>query len=126
MSQITNEVAGQRKRLPYANVTVRSDVSRDVFSYAAYAALFAFTVHAPDDTALEPWARAWQRWIGDAFLREYQSIVADAPWAPGNKAFPVLLTALTLDKALYEMTYELNNRPEWVRIPLTGLLDLSA
>ena len=31
------------------------------FSYAAYAALFAFTVHAPDDTALEPWAGAWQR-----------------------------------------------------------------
>ena len=71
------------------------------FSYAAYAALFTFTVHAPGDMALiEPWARAWQHWVGDAFLREYQSIVADAPWIPDNKAFPVLLSALTLDKAL--------------------------
>jgi maltose alpha-D-glucosyltransferase/alpha-amylase len=29
-----------------------------------------------------------------------------------------------LDKALYELNYELNNRPEWVRIPLWGILDL--
>ena len=56
------------------------------FSYAAYAALFAFTVHAPDDVArLEPWARAWQHWVGDAFLREYRSTVAAAPWVAGGR-----------------------------------------
>ena len=39
------------------------------YSYAAYAALFAFTLHAPDDyAALEPWADAWQHWAADAFL----------------------------------------------------------
>jgi maltose alpha-D-glucosyltransferase / alpha-amylase len=96
------------------------------FSYAAYAALFAFTVHAPDDVArLEPWAEAWQHWVSDAFLREYQSVVAVAPWAPGDGAFSALLRALTLDKALYELTYELNNRPEWVRIPVAGLLNMA-
>ena len=79
-----------------------------------------------DMALLEPWAGAWQHWIGDAFLREYQSTVASAPWLPGDESFPVLLRALTLDKALYELTDELNNRPEWVRIPLTGLLDLLA
>ena len=36
----------------------------------------------------------------------------------------VLLTALTLDKALYELAYELNSRPDWVRIPLAGLLKM--
>ena len=42
------------------------------FSYAAYAALFAFTVHAPDDYApLEPWADTWQHWAADAFLSGY-------------------------------------------------------
>ncbi len=40
------------------------------FSYAAYAALFAFTLHAPDDYAvLEPWADTWQHWAAAAFLR---------------------------------------------------------
>jgi maltose alpha-D-glucosyltransferase/alpha-amylase len=34
------------------------------------------------------------------------------------------LHAFTLDKALYELGYELNNRPEWVHVPLTGLLHL--
>jgi len=35
-----------------------------------------------------------------------------------------LLAAYLLDKALYELTYELNNRPAWVRIPLIGILSL--
>ena len=38
--------------------------------------------------------------------------------------FDSLLQALVLDKALYELGYELNNRPDWVRIPLIGLLKL--
>jgi len=96
------------------------------FSYAAYAALFAFTVHAPDDVArLEPWAAAWQHWVGDAFLREYRSTVTSASWVPADESFAVLLRTLMLDKALYELTYELNNRTEWVRIPLAGLLNMS-
>lgn len=93
------------------------------FSYAAYAALFAFAVHAPDDfPLLEPWASAWQHWVADAFVREYRNTLGDARIVPGTEAFAVLLRAFTLDKALYELAYELNNRPEWLRIPLSGLL----
>ena len=40
---------------------------------------------------------------------------------PAN-AFSVILRAFRIEKALYEVGYELNNRPEWVRIPLTGIL----
>ena len=48
------------------------------FSYAAYAGLFAFTVHAPDDYAtLEPWADAWEHWVSQAFLTG----VSQRPWA---------------------------------------------
>ena len=36
-----------------------------------------------------------------------------------------VLRALVLDKALYELNYELNNRPDWVRIPLVGILALA-
>jgi maltose alpha-D-glucosyltransferase/alpha-amylase len=95
------------------------------FSYAAYAALFAFTVHAPDDfSVLEPWAAAWQHWIGEAFLRDYRETMALNRLVPDGESFTVLLRALLLDKALYELGYELNNRPEWLRIPLTGLLKM--
>jgi maltose alpha-D-glucosyltransferase/alpha-amylase len=36
----------------------------------------------------------------------------------------VLLTSYLIEKALYEVVYELNNRPDWVKIPLRGVLDL--
>jgi maltose alpha-D-glucosyltransferase/alpha-amylase len=40
------------------------------------------------------------------------------------EAFEQLLEIYVLDKALYELMYELNNRPAWVRIPLAGILAL--
>ena len=58
------------------------------YSYAAYAALFAFTVHAPDDYALlEPWADTWQHWAADAFLKGYLAAIdGDAAAAPSDAA----------------------------------------
>ena len=48
------------------------------FSYAAYAALFAFTVHAPGRLrALEPWADAWQHWVSSTFLAAYHTTLAN-------------------------------------------------
>jgi maltose alpha-D-glucosyltransferase/alpha-amylase len=95
------------------------------FSYAAYAALFSFTLHAPDSyPGLEPWAAAWQGWVAGAFLQEYRSVLGDSPVVPSGPAFTGLLHAFTLEKALYELAYELNNRPEWVRIPLSGVLKM--
>jgi maltose alpha-D-glucosyltransferase/alpha-amylase len=95
------------------------------YSYAAYAALFASTLHAPDDLALlEPWADTWQRGAATAFLREYRATIGGTPLSPPETAFSTLLCAFVLDKALYELAYELNNRPDWVRIPLVGILKL--
>ena len=98
------------------------------YSYAAYAALFAFALHAPEDfDTLVPWAHAWQRWVADAFVREYRGVLGESAIVPStdDEAFDVVLRALTVDKALYELAYELNNRPEWARIPLMGLLTLA-
>ena len=97
------------------------------YSYAAYAALFAYTINTPDDYALlEPWADTWQQWTAEAFLRGYTSTAADSPLVPRGAAWETLLRAFVLDKALYELSYELNNRPEWVRIPLIGIRKLAA
>jgi maltose alpha-D-glucosyltransferase/alpha-amylase len=96
------------------------------YSYAAYAALFAFSVNGPDDdAALEPWADAWQHWVTEAFLKGYWTTIGVSPLLPhSDAARQVLLEAFILDKALYELAYELNNRPDWLRIPLIGVRKL--
>jgi maltose alpha-D-glucosyltransferase / alpha-amylase len=93
------------------------------YGYAAYAALFAFAVHAPDDyAALEPWAGTWAHWAADAFLKSYLAAIGDAALVPRNSADQTkLLAAFTLDKTCRELAYELHNRPDWLRIPLAGL-----
>jgi maltose alpha-D-glucosyltransferase/alpha-amylase len=96
------------------------------FSYAAYAALFAHTSTRPDQfKILEAWARVWQTWACAFFLKAYLTTAGEARFVPADSAHrDALLGLLTLDKALYELNYELNNRPEWVRIPLLGILGL--
>ena len=96
------------------------------FSYAAYAGLFAHTASRPSEYArLEAWARLWQTWAGASFLRGYFDTAAQALFVPTEPTQrDALLRLFVIDKALYELTYELNNRPDWVRIPLRGLLEL--
>jgi maltose alpha-D-glucosyltransferase/alpha-amylase len=93
------------------------------FSYAAYAALLSHVARRPEDVArIEPWARLWERSTGAEFLRAYRDTAGAARFIPmGDAAFGTLLHAFLLDKALYEMQYELDSRPAWVRIPLWGL-----
>ncbi|HTL44622.1 MAG TPA: maltose alpha-D-glucosyltransferase [Vicinamibacterales bacterium] len=114
--------ARRRKQSPLKDVAgmLRS------FSYAAYAALFARTANHPADVErLEPWARVWELWTSAAFLRGYFETTGDASFIPTDPVQrAALLDLFLLDKAFYELRYELNSRPEWVRIPLTGILEL--
>jgi maltose alpha-D-glucosyltransferase/alpha-amylase len=97
------------------------------FSYAAFVALLGFTARRPEDyERLEPWASFWEKWTSAAFLRTYRQTAGDASFLPpARDDLQILLQAFLLDKALYELNYELNNRPAWVRIPLRGILDLA-
>ena len=95
------------------------------YSYAAYAALFAFTTHAPDSQAvLEPWADTWQYWVAEAFLNGYRAVAGASALLPRDEKWDRLLRAFVIEKALYELGYEVNHRPEWVRIPLIGIRKL--
>jgi len=95
-------------------------------SYAAYSGLIAHTTRRPEDwDTLAPWARLWERSMGAEFLRAYRNTALDARFLPSSDdGFRKLLAVFLLDKALYELSYELNNRPAWVRVPLLGLLSL--
>lgn len=98
------------------------------FHYAAYAALLLGKVAGvrPEDfSSLEPWARFWYLWVSAAFLKAYITVADQAPFLPSDRQeLQILLEAHLLEKAVYELGYELNNRPDWVKIPLQGILQL--
>jgi len=95
------------------------------FSYAAQAALRA-QQPAPEKLAeMSAWARFWADSVSAVFLRSYLTSAGTASWVPQSQEDrEVQLTTMLLEKALYELRYELNLRPDWVRIPLRGILDL--
>ncbi len=94
------------------------------FSYAAYALLREMTAGRPADYAgLEPLAKDWEEQTKQVFLSAYRSAIAGCPVYPERAEDGLQLIELfALEKALYELRYELDNRPEWVEIPLRGLL----
>jgi maltose alpha-D-glucosyltransferase/alpha-amylase len=97
------------------------------FSYAANSTLIAYTTRHPEDMAsLEPWARLWEQTVGAEFLSAYRNSVTPGNIVPAaDEDFHRLLDACLLEKTMYELTYELNNRPAWIRIPLAGVLTLA-
>lgn len=98
------------------------------FHYAAFAALLdrEHRLVRPEDIGwLEPWARYWYGCVGATFLRAYLECAGGAPFLPETRAeFELLLDVFRLEKAIYELGYELNNRPHWLMIPMQGILQL--
>ncbi len=94
------------------------------FHYAAHTALSLHrqTVRTEDVPVLEPWADLWASWISSAYLQSYLEAAQGAIFVPGNREdTETLLEGFLLEKAVYEVAYELNNRPTWVGIPLRGI-----
>lgn len=103
------------------------------FDYAAYAAVRRHAERrnecrlqsALEQPELELWARRWSRSASEAFLSGYAASAGEAAfWPPSADERAMLLEAHLIEKACYELSYELNNRPSWSGIPLRGLLRL--
>jgi maltose alpha-D-glucosyltransferase/alpha-amylase len=96
------------------------------FGYAAQAAFMAHAARRPQSAAsLEPWAVLWEKCVSAVFLNAYRSATQGTRILPEDSpTLARLLDAYVMDKALYELSYELGNRPTWVRIPLLGILSL--
>ena len=120
---------------PLSERRLKRSALRDVagmirsFHYAAYGSLLhpglGPNVREEDAPALEPWVRAWYRWASAAYLRGYREATAGAAFLPSDAGeWATVLDAMLFHKAFYELGYELNNRPDWVAIPLRGIAQL--
>jgi maltose alpha-D-glucosyltransferase/alpha-amylase len=109
------DVAGMLRSFDYATVTALLDaVARGL-------------VEADSDAAreLDAWGRHWNEGVSAAFLGSYLERAGDAAWIPSDPdALALVLDTALLEKAIYELAYELNNRPDWVRVPLRGIREL--
>lgn len=91
-------------------------------AYAAMSTLLSKQESAREDALLSVRLLAWEEWAQAAFLHGYLDCAASASFLPATeKHLQLLLDSFILDKAFYETTYELNNRPDWLRIPLQGI-----
>jgi maltose alpha-D-glucosyltransferase/alpha-amylase len=95
------------------------------FNYAAHAKLKTNGKRPENTVQLRPWARFWDVWASVAFLRGYRQAVAGASFMPrSQEELSLVLQIFLLDKAIYELSYELNNRPDWVDIPIAGIVEM--
>jgi maltose alpha-D-glucosyltransferase/alpha-amylase len=113
------------KRSPLTDVAgmIRS------FHYASYAALLKFLERGElaegQLASLLAWSKFWARWVGAVYYKAYLQAAKDASFLPSNESdLQMLMEVFLLRKSIYELGYELNNRPDWVKIPLQGILEL--
>jgi maltose alpha-D-glucosyltransferase/alpha-amylase len=98
------------------------------FDYARHTALHQTAKHALELARLAPLARRWEQQVRSAFLQAYRDtavaggLYADAAAAAATQP---LLDLFELEKALYELRYEIDNRPDWVGVPLAGIAALA-
>jgi maltose alpha-D-glucosyltransferase/alpha-amylase len=107
------------KRSPFRDVAgmIRS------FDYAAHTALIRQNSVRPGGVELlEPWVEQWVWYVSKVFLHSYLAAADGAAFVPAARDdLETLLQLFLLDKAVYELGYELNNRPDWMMIPMKGL-----
>lgn len=110
------------RRLKYSSFRHVAGMIRS-FHYAVYSSLFQQTAIQPEYMdILNPWAELWYQCVSGVFLNSYLKTVSRAPFVPKDREeLEILLQAFILDKAIYELGYELNNRPDWVIIPIKGI-----
>jgi maltose alpha-D-glucosyltransferase/alpha-amylase len=95
------------------------------FDYASQAALRSDQIAPAALPALRNWGRFWVQCVSAAFLKSYLTTAGSASFVPhAADDLDLQLNTMLLEKALYELRYELNMRPEWVLIPLRGILEV--
>jgi maltose alpha-D-glucosyltransferase/alpha-amylase len=120
---------------PLSERRIKRPALRDVASmissmhYAAHAVSYGYVpgvVKGREQMArIDRWAENWHRWVSATFLQGYLENARGKDFLPETDSeTEILLRAHLIEKALMEIAYELEHRPEWVGIPVHGLLTL--
>lgn len=93
------------------------------FHYAAYASLLLDNqIRKEDHARLIPFIEQWYHYTSGLFMNAYLETAERSAFIPQEKSdLEILMTTFLLEKSVYELNYELNNRPDWVLIPLRGI-----
>jgi maltose alpha-D-glucosyltransferase/alpha-amylase len=95
------------------------------FNYARWTALRSALRGHEDDQRLAPLAEDWEQQVRREFLAAYDEAVRESRFLPPLAKARPLIELFELEKALYELRYELANRPGWAAVPLHGILTLA-
>ncbi|HKW04695.1 MAG TPA: maltose alpha-D-glucosyltransferase [Nitrososphaerales archaeon] len=116
---------------PLTDRRLKRSALRDVagmirsFHYVVYSTILGGSTVKDDLAKKEAWADIWYKYVSATFLRSYLNALSGLPIAPKDKlALGVLLDAYLLEKVVYELWYEFNNRPQWILIPIRGIRDI--
>jgi maltose alpha-D-glucosyltransferase/alpha-amylase len=108
------------KRSPFKDVAgmIRS------FDYAAYNVLTSTpAIMETHFNTLQHWIEPWYHYVSTLFVQSYLHESQNSPFIPrSTEQIEILLQSFLIEKVVYELTYELNNRPEWAIIPIKGLI----
>ena len=109
------DVAGMLRSFDYArHVAIRDAIERGLTDEAGDAR-----------EILETWGQCWYSWVAASFLRSYLATSAGASHlAPLPEDTATLLEIYMLEKAIYELGYDMSSRPDWAGVPLRGVLDI--
>jgi maltose alpha-D-glucosyltransferase/alpha-amylase len=95
------------------------------FDYAALSALKSADFRPEDLARWTAASEAWVYWVSVVFLQSYLEASRSGGFLPASKQeLKNLLDLYLLQKGVYELNYELNNRPDWVGVPIRGILDI--
>ena len=109
------DLAGMVRSFHYAGRTAAIRLTRDLGTSTA----------SFDRPTIDNWLTFWHRWISGTFLASYLEVADDAAYLPPDVTqLAQLFDFFVLEKAIYELGYETNSRPEWVDIPARGILDV--
>ncbi|CAN5639488.1 maltose alpha-D-glucosyltransferase [soil metagenome] len=76
-------------------------------------------------SSLEAWGMAWEREVRKLFLQGYREAVAGTGLVPEDEeVLTRVLAVFELEKAVYELGYEMNNRPDWIWVPVQGIRNI--
>ena len=111
----TFDLAGMIRSLHYAGQAAALRVNLE----------FGTSVETDLRQQYDDWLAFWHRWVSGRFLDAYLEVASRSPYLPSNRAdLAQLLDFFRLEKAMYELSYEVNSRPTWVDIPARGILDI--